>query len=122
MQISKWTAEELFNLFVVVEKKFILITFNDMNIYWKVVKSCIFPMGRTSRHCIIKNDFLFTSTFSGVCVFVDCFAGGSDSFGTHDGRRTPARTLLSGDHKCSIGLKAEYLAAYVHTDSMSIRK
>ena len=63
MQISKWTAEERFTLFVVVEKKFVLVTFNDMNIYWKVVKSHIFPMGRTSRHCIIKNDFLFTSTF-----------------------------------------------------------
>ena len=63
MQISKWTAEERFTLFVVIEKKFVLVTFNDMNIYWKVVKSHIFPMGRTSRHCIIKNDFLFTSTF-----------------------------------------------------------
>ena len=65
MQISKWTAEELFNLFLVVKKKFVLVTFNDMNIYWKIVKYHIFPIGRTSRHYIIKNDFLFTSTFLG---------------------------------------------------------
>ena len=33
MQISKWTAEELLNLFVVAEKKFVLVTFNYSNIY-----------------------------------------------------------------------------------------
>ena len=69
-----------------------------------------------------KTIFSLLLRSSGVYVFVDCFAGGSDSPGTHDGRITPGRALLSGDHKCSIGLKAEYLAAYVNTDSMSIRK
>ena len=122
MQISKWTAEERFTLFVVVEKKFVLVTFNDMNIYWKVFKSHIFQIGRTIKHYIIKTIFSLLLRSSGVCVFVDCFAGDSDSSGTHDDRTTPARALLSGDHKCSIGLKAEYLVAYVNTNSMSIRK
>ena len=107
MQILKWTAEELFKHFVVIEKKFVLVTFNDMNIYWKVVKS---QVGIT----LSKTIFSLLLRSSGVCVFVDCSASGSDSSGTHDGRITPARALLSGDHKCSIALKAEHLATYVN--------
>ena len=103
MQISKGTAEKLFNLFLVVEKKFVLVTFNDMNIYWKVI---FFQWAEQVDIALSKTIFSLLLRSSGVCVFVDCFAAGSDSPGTHDGRINPAMALLSDEHKCSVALKA----------------
>ena len=88
MQISKGTAEKLFNLFLVVEKKFVLVTFNDMNIYWKVI---FFQWAEQVDIALSKTIFSLLLRSSGVYIFVDCFAGGSDSPGTHDGRITPGR-------------------------------
>ena len=48
-----------------------------------------------------------------------CYEGGWHSPPSFEGRTTPESLLLRVDHKCSIGLKALYRAAYVETDSKS---
>ena len=70
-----------------------------------------------SSIAILNNFLSFTASSSRERA--DCFADGLFSSGKHDDRITPERALLSGDQTCSIGLYAEYLAAYVRTDSRS---
>ena len=79
MQISKWTAEGLFNLFLVVEKKFVLVTFNHMNIIGKLSKVIFFQWAEQVDIASSKTIFSLLLRSSGVSVFVDCFAGGSNS-------------------------------------------